>query len=494
MTNILLILLLSAAPAPQDAGEGQDEILRLRNGRVLVAEVLQHDLDGLEVRTLAEGGRIRLGWSDLFPGEAERLKTGFGYKIDTAVPEVEADRLLLVNGQQIVGRILRRDERNLEIRTHEISSVIPLDRLAAPPEKVRVPATQLLTPEQFYAERIGQLEADSALRQYEFALELQEVFALEQAQKHLDRAGELAAASGDEPLARRVSVARQQLAVTLENRAQAEALEEIKQLLHRERFAQALTLLDAFDQDHPDSPLRVEYKDLEDRFEIEQKLSMERYLTRNWFDAVVAILKRRALDRDAAVDTLMTWVETEATAQVRAKMLEGLRERKADLDISEIDALWAERRSHGAKRHQASFGNGSWILGEEQATAGLRAEEKKPEDDGKTAQQRELEERTRKFLDNLERARRTSTGSQESTPEDWWRRARPTERFQFLLAYYAEFSGDYEITNVSFASCQTCGGTGVVRSVSLSSEGGRAKSQECPTCHHIGIRRSVTFR
>jgi len=66
--------------------------------------------------------------------------------------------------------------------------------------------------------------------------------------------------------------------------------------------------------------------------------------------------------------------------------------------------------------------------------------------------------------------------------------------FQFLLADYAEFSGDYEVTNVSFSPCPTCAGQGYLTSVSLGPQGGREVKTKCPTCHGVQVQRSVTFR
>ncbi|MBL7008919.1 MAG: hypothetical protein ISR76_07965, partial [Planctomycetes bacterium] len=158
-----------------------------------------------------------------------------------------------------------------------------------------------------------------------------------------------------------------------------------------------------------------------------------------------------------------------------------------------LDALWQARVDHGSKRHQATFGNGSWILGEEKARAGL-TEAEEDEDSGKTAAQKEIEARTKRYIDNLERTRQRAAGQDEVSPEDWWRRATASQRFQFLLAYYAEFSGDYEVTHVSFGYCGACGGQGYLTSIDLGSQGSRQRRVPCPTCHTIQVQRSITFR
>ncbi len=491
---ILLLLLLGLLAAPLATQEDGDEILRLRDGRLLVARILRHDLDGLEVEEARRGSRLTLAWGDLFPGEEERLKTAFGYRMEAGEPQVAASRLLLRNGQQLTGRILRRDEEHLQIRIRDSVITLPLARLAAPPEEVTVPATQVLTPEQYYAEQVLEVDPEDALAQYEFARDLQAVGAYEQALEHLDRARELAEAAGDQALLRRVQGSLEAVARALAHQEEAGFLQEIRQLMYRERFAQAEALLGTYEERFPDGGLRADYLDLVDGFAARRRQAMERRLTRRWFDAVVGLVKRKALDRESSVDAIMEWATETLPQEVRKRLLPDLQEMQADLQASDLDALWAERVEHGARRHQAAYGTGTWILGEDKARAGLK-EPDAAEEDTRSAQQRELEERMKRYLENVERARRAAAGgSEEDSPEAWWRRASPTSRFQWLLAYYAEFSGDYQVTSVRFDNCPTCGGTGVVYVTEMGSAGSKMKKVKCPTCHGVAIQRALTFR
>ncbi len=483
--NLLLALILT--PAFQ---AGPDEVVRMRDGRILVGEISYHDLDGFVLVEARDGARFALSWEDLFPGEGDRLKSRFGYRIETSVPMVTADRLLLVNGMQLTGRILRRDSQFIEFRVKDIVSMVPIARLAAPPEPVVVEATTILTPEQFYRERVLEVDPEDGLDQFRFALELQTVFALDQANSHLQAARALAV--DDPALLRRIDGVFTTLQITLANRDQAEALESVRQLIHRERFAQAEKELAAFSLTFPNSDLETERRDMEDRFEGQRAAAMERFLVRNWHLRAIALVKRRSLDRNANVEEILGWIEAEVPTLIRRSLLEDLQKMKADVDESAIDPLWQNRYAHSPKRRQAGFGTGSWILGEDRARAGLDEEE--VVDDGKSPEQREMEERTRRFLENLERQRRATSGDQEVSPEDWWRKTSATERFQFLLAYYAEFGGDYEITSVRFDNCTTCSGSGIITSLETGAQGGRQRKKKCPLCHGVGIKRGVTFR
>jgi hypothetical protein len=191
----------------------------------------------------------------------------------------------------------------------------------------------------------------------------------------------------------------------------------------------------------------------------------------------------------------MDFAQDEGPALVRKALLEKLRAGyQKDLDEGGVDRLWQGRVAAGAKRHQASFGLGTWLLGEERARKGLDPE-KKEEQSGKTPEQRELEERTRRYLENLERQRRAAAGGdQEVSPEEWWKAASPSERFQWLLAYYAEFSGDFDVTSLEFDPCPTCGGTGVIETIETGAQGSQNRRMKCAICHGVGVRRALSFR
>ena len=251
--------------------------------------------------------------------------------------------------------------------------------------------------------------------------------------------------------------------------------------------------LDAFADQYPDSPLTGAYNDLRDKFERERVESLERALSRGWYNASVALLKRKALDRQSSMDQLIDWTENTLPGLVRQKLLTDLQEMYDQVQLSDLDGYWLNRFNHSPKRFQASFGDGTWVLGADRARKGLEAEDDE-EEDTRTQAEREFEERVQRYLESVNRARSQATNDGLEEPEDWWRKASPTERFQFLFAYYAEFSGDYEITSVRFDRCPTCGGTGVIATIELGAQGAQQQRRVCPRCHQVQVRRAVTFR
>lgn len=498
MSAFLLLALLVSPFAQQPALEPSgDELVRLRDGRLLVGVVEEHDLDGFHLGLARSGGHLRLAWSDLFPGEAERLREAFGYRNAVSVPTTTAHRVLLKNGKEVIGRILRSDVSGIEVRTLDATLLIPPHMVAAPPEEIVVDAATVLTPEQFYAEQMPAIPADDPYAQFLFAQELQQMFALERSKERLIAARELAVAVNDQPLITRVDGAVTKLEELMLNQAEAAALEAIRRAMYREKFEDAEAGLIAFATDFPQPRLRSQFLDLRGKFQTEREEAIARYMARNWYVRTMDEVKRRALDRDAGVDTLLAWVESELPMRIRQRMVAELEGMDDELDPATLDGLWSRRTEANAARHRASFGEGTWILGEERARQGMESNKVEEKDDGKTAAQKEMEERVQRYLKNLEAQRRAASGGAaegEATPDDWWRSASVTERAQFLLAYYAEFTGDFEVTSLEFKACPTCAGTGVVESIETGAQGSQNKRLRCPICHGVAVRRALSFR
>jgi len=492
---MILSLLLTTLLFPATPQESGDQVVRLRDGRMLVGAIVEHNLDGFRLTTARDGGRFTLVWSDLFPGEADRLRDSFGYRNQTQVPMTTAHRVLLKNGRELIGRVLRQDSVNLELRVRDTTTIIPLQQLAAPPEGVVVEAASILTPAQYYAEQVPQVDSQSSNAQFEFAQELEVMFALEEARVHFLLCSDLAAAAGDTALVKRVAGAIAKLEEVIANREEAEFLEKVKQLMHRERFTEAEEMMQTYEQRFANAALRGEYLEIEGRFDARRDAAVTRYLERHWYNRVLKILQRKALDKNLRIDEVSAWLETELPSMVRQQLITELESMDKDLNISEINERWQARLELGASSHSAGYGDGTWILGVDRAKESLHDEEAAAKEDGKSEAQREMEERMRKYTENLEAGRRAKASAEEDiSPEDWWLRAEVTWRLQWLLAYYAEFSGDYGIVDVRFKLCSTCAGQGFLESLNVVSKDGKKKRTKCPTCHAVQVRRSIVFK
>ena len=491
MINAFLLILGSLMlPAQQS-----DEVVRLRDGRVLIGTIENQNLDGFDFVAATDGGSLNLVWTDLFPGESERLHEVFGYVNETVMPMVTAQRILLNNGRELIGRVVSETNLLIELRVKDTRTTFAKQLLAAPVEDIEIEAAIVLTAEQFYAERAVQIDASDGMKNYDFAKELEMMFAFEQAKAHFLIASEVAMLADDAPLLSRIDGALAQLEQMIANKEEATALEQIKRLMHRQRFTEAKLELAQYDVDFPNAALRGEYLKLSQKFEKEREKSMVNYLRRHWFLRVMAVMRKQALEKTARLDSLMAWVESEAPQIVRQQFVEELVDMHDALDVNMIDELWALRVNYSSNSHTAGYGNGTWILGEERARAGLKETEGEDEQDGKTQQQREMEDRMKRYLDNLKTQQSAAKGDDsEVNPEDWWKAASVTSRLQWLLAYYSEFTGDYQLSSVKFSYCPGCGGLGYLETLEVSPDGSARKRYECSTCHGVQVKRSINFK
>ena len=132
----------------------------------------------------------------------------------------------------------------------------------------------------------------------------------------------------------------------------------------------------------------------------------------------------------------------------------------------QIRRLWGERK--GGKFRTATYGLGTWLLHD-----AARAELDKPKDKDKekaaaeaekgTAAdaRKKLEERIKRYLDNQKVVRDSSGKVDDSEdPQKFWEQWNWAGKAQWVLAYYAEKSGDFRDLQPRFENCRECGGRG----------------------------------
>jgi hypothetical protein len=136
----------------------------------------------------------------------------------------------------------------------------------------------------------------------------------------------------------------------------------------------------------------------------------------------------------------------------------------ADLGLSkdEIEKCWKERP--GRELRSASYGTGTFVV--------ARRNRASAQSDPAT---QDADETPEPIL----------------TDEEWWFAAASTDRRQWLVAFFVESSGMYEITRVSQEPCATCAGNG---SLDPAAPGGAPRRRACPQCNGAGAFRRVEYR
>ncbi len=141
--------------------------------------------------------------------------------------------------------------------------------------------------------------------------------------------------------------------------------------------------------------------------------------------------------------------------------------------VDRVRELWTERVTSFKRR--ASYASGTILV----------EKPKKKERKSTTRRPQQRRRSTGRRDDRQQRIER-----KPPTPDEWWARASPASRRDWLLAFYAENSGDVEVLRVDYKACTRCSGTGKLEVLS----GGGADTIICDRCYALGRDKTVVFR
>src|SRR5206468_681168 len=118
-----------------------------------------------------------------------------------------------------------------------------------------------------------------------------------------------------------------------------------------------------------------------------------------------------------------------------------------------------------------------------------------------------LEDRIKRYLENQKLTRQSAKAGEDKSddPQAFWEGWNWAGRAQWVLAYFAEKSGEFRDIQARFENCRECGGTGFrdmlfTGNAASSTEEGKGSAQSgavlvpCPACHKIGIVRRIRYR
>jgi hypothetical protein len=155
-----------AAPAVIETAEA----LHLRDGSIHWGAIQEHDADGVDFQRLDTGGMVRVRWELLDPAQTDSLKRRFGYvQVSTEELRIDADLLELDGGEEVIGRIVSREGEDYLVKTGGNLQLIPKSRVTAMQSGLSVPALDVFTREEIYAQYLEQAAPDSAADQYALA-------------------------------------------------------------------------------------------------------------------------------------------------------------------------------------------------------------------------------------------------------------------------------------------------------------------------------------
>ena len=497
--SLVLVALSAAAPAssPPRAAAVSEEVmmLTLRNGSIEWGSISEHDPDGIEFVLLSNGGRVRVPWEFIDPVQESQLRERYGY-VDVSSEEllIDAERIVLREGGEVVGVIVSREGDAFLVKTGGNLQSIPKNRVQSIARGMSVPALDVYSREEVYAQYAAATPTDVADAQYELAKVCERILDFDHAVEHY------AATRKIDPDYRssEVDFALERARSKAEQQEQIDYLRDVDQQRKKGNYDRAIALVDAFGETFPDSPLFQDAAKKKAQVEKARERATRDLVRKRWLHWMAK--RARSAAKELTYAQAVEYAEEGLSEEIRARVLADVRSRISE-DVADVTPYWEARDK--VRYSVASYGNGTWLLGEEGARKGLDGEAEEEEEAPKSKLDEEraaLEKKIKRFLENQERARKAKSRQEEAESQDtFWKSFSHNHRAQWIMAYYAEHSGDLEVRGRPHVrACPSCGGKGVREIIStggIGQDGGSGSSlAKCELCRGIGLIRRVYFR
>jgi len=503
-TTVFLVAGCLAAPAAQEpasSGAPPDApvtFLQLRDGRSQWGTIRTHDPEGFVFERLDNGGIARIPWNLLDPGQEVDLKSKLGY-VDLTGEEVmiDADRIVTTDGTEFLGRILDRTADSILLKTASATISIQKNRIGGAATTVPVRALEVFSKSELYDQQLLANPPADAAGNFALGQYCERILDFQHACEHYQKAAEV------DPAFRAADV-RLALARATEkakNQDQIDYLGEVESELLRKHFDKALALADAFPEKFPASALVPDAKKKHDRILKARDAFIADRVARQLITRAGALAHTAALEKpfEEAVAYTQEAMRLELFNSVAQDMQRISKEATPDT----VRQMWAARKK--IIWHHASYGLGTWLLGKDEALKGMEEEKEEKKPVTEVDQQRaDLEKKIKAFLQNQEMARKAQGKEQQNEDrEGFWKGFPAMSRAQWLLAYFIENSGDFQVAkHPNLSNCPDCGGHGTREmsvaganvAKSMTGKGVIGTTNECTTCHGIGRIRRIAFR
>ena len=491
----------SGAPAEEDAPAAFRPMLptevmpiQLRSGALHWAEVVEHDDDGLLLRRIEHGGLVRMPWSLMEPLQAEALRREWGYiAVEAEELLIAVERLVLYNGSEILGVIESREGDSFVVRREGNVQVVPKRTVASISSGAQVPALDVYSRDQLYAQEAARTSSEDAAAQLALATYCERILDYVSAVRHYEAALALEVEGADE-----VAQQLERAQAKAERQEQVDYLHDTQLLQRRGLFDDALARLDAFATTFPSSPLLEEAQRAKANLLSARERALVELIERKWSYWARRLTRSGVGDR--SFEAAAAYAVEELGKEIRERVLADAQALAQDLELEQLDALWLLRER--GRFAQASYGTGTWLLGEDRALAGIPTQASAQAQGGggeKDAERAALEQKIKRFLENQQRARRAQSSAEKADSiQTGWEALSTDGKAQWLHAYYVEFGGDYELRDRPYLrSCSSCGGRGVSETITVggrTGQDGGTQLQPCAICRGIGSVRRVYFR
>ncbi len=486
---ILAVFLLSGVLSPVLRGE----IIRLRNGVELQCEILECSEErGLKVRRLDNGGVFDLRWEHILEVDAKAIKYARGYSDEEAKPiMVRAKRVVLRNGTYEDGIQVESDRPGTFCLRRKGKRYYFLQPEVDKIQNVDLEAKDVYTLEELYRKKLEESPPETVNEYFALGVYLESVTYYEKALELYQQVCKLDPEFKPDVIAQKVRV----MTAKIEEKDATEYIDAIKGLIYRHRFALALERILAFDEKFPDSMQKGYLEKLKSETLVKRSAHYQQKILTDYFTYMDRAAHKIASNDAITLEDALQFAAEEMGPAIRQKLADDVYK----ISIEEVEEIW-ENRKRGAPR-TASYGTGTFILGPDRAKtlpdlSGEEAEKKAEE----KKEVKTLDERIKKRIEDIKKQKAKLRGKRKSkvrmddigrSPEEWWASESISNRKRFLIAFYAEESGDMRIQRVRLNPCIHCAGKGYLER--MATAGSEDQKEPCEVCKTLGIERTVVF-
>lgn len=451
---------------------GGADVVRLRTGNAIKGEPIQQRSNEkvLVIEDFVTGALRRIAWDVLAKADRDRLWEKWGWASNTAsIVKGHRVRQRLADGsiEDVLGLVEEKDAAGVSIRVGGRVLRIPASQVDEILDEDMDPR-DIWSPEDLVERektKMSEEGVDLASLGSREHFRLAEVAfwagALEIARTHYEQA------ASDETFLQG-PIARQRLAeveALLRDQAALEELRSIRMSISLKSFGGAREKLTAFEENNKEASEAIQkrFADTKGLFD-EKRTDWLRDTARAYFvKELKALIKKKVREKDVDLADVSGWMKRDLPAAAFEALRDRMLKNDPEVTAQTAEEAWNDRRK--LTWWSASFGGGTFIVFKPVVTP--------------------PKNQNRGGNSNRGNNNRGGAGPKVETPkpptrDQWWAKADPGEREDWVLAKFAMDSGLFEVNeNHGRTVCPTCAGTGLI---SKTTQSGQLWQYLCTRC------------
>jgi hypothetical protein len=454
-TRFPLLVLVVAGPRAAfllPLGDVAADVIRLRTGESIKGRPIQNRSDEtiLVIEDFLSGAERTLAWAVVDPEDRDRLQEDWGWK-NKALATVMGHRIVqtlqdgstddvrgLIESEDGTYYNLRRGGRVLQVPKAQVAEVI----------EEEMDPRDIWSPEQLVARFLEELAKEGAdldalttRQRYRIAEYAENAGDFETARTHYQ-------ACADDPEFLLAAVARQRLEGVeriLKDAAALGALRDIRMALSLKSFQRVRELIDAFPAEHPDAsePVMARLERTKKDFVRERAEYFQLEAKINFPKIVQKAIGDKVKEKDVGLSDVTSWTRRELPDMAFQELAARFQRRDDAVTPEEARVFWEGRSKTGWRT--ATYGAGTFIVNPPKIKPPKRRAappKRSGGSGGGPAPQ--------------------ITIPKPPTRDGWWAGAAPKERASWVMAFFAQNSGLFEVSEEpKWTLCTTCNGEGL---------------------------------